>query len=167
MYEIRKRREKLYIFMSVSLAAILSFCFIFGLAKIMKINKTTMVCLFVSYFFSIWFIYYWRLLYRRLLLRSRGIIKDKLLFIGTDQITAEILREIEYHDYNVCGVISTDGDVSNNSDGLHAVWAAEDIAGVIRSRNVSLLVTAASKNFPLSLMKQIYKYKFRNIKNGL
>jgi len=164
MYEIQRKYEKLHLFISISLTALLSFCFVFGLAKVIRINKTTMVCSFISYFFSIWFIYYWRLASRRLLLRSRGIIKDRILFIGTDQITAEILREIAYRDYNVCGVISTGGDVPNNSDSLHTVWSSKELPDVIRSRNVSLLITASSKNFPLPLMKQIYKYKFRNIK---
>jgi len=166
MYDVQKKYEKLNLLALSSLTAMLSFCFIFGLAKVLRINKTTMVCLFVFYFVSIWLIYYWRLASRRFLLRSRGLIKDRILFIGTDQITPEILNQIKHRDYNVLGVISTNSNNTSNNNyyGLDVVGADKDLSDIIKSKNVCVLITALNKNLPLSLMKQIYKYKFRGVR---
>ncbi len=163
MYDIR-RGEKLRTLVSMLTISFLSFCFMFSLAKVLRINQTTMVYIFVFFIACALLLYYWRLICRRVLLILRKFIKEKVLFIGTDSITKEILDEMKHRDYKVVGLLTDDGSgLGKNKSGLRVVGTWKDLHRIISARKVNIIVTALDINLPLSIMKGIYKCRFSGI----
>lgn len=164
MYEVQRKYDKLSIFAWILLTSLLSFCFIFGLAKVLRINKVSMIYAFVFFVASAFVLYYWRLAFRVILIKTRHLIKQRVLFVGSDPITSGILSHMKHRDYKVVGLTTEDAsDNCRQAADLEVVGTAENLSELIVTYNVNTLITALSQSLPLSVMKQIYKCKFRGV----
>ncbi|MBE0534406.1 MAG: sugar transferase [Phycisphaerae bacterium] len=159
VYEIR-RKERLRTFASLMVLSFLSFCFMFGLANVVRINQTTVAYMAVFFTISALSLYLWRLACARVLLNSRFLIKPKVLFIGRDVITGEILDEIKRRDYRILGLITDPAEDERTADGLRIVDTQSQLARAVHHHKPDILVTAINIQLPLNILKTIYRCKF-------
>ncbi len=163
VYEI-KRREKLRTFVSMLVVSVLAFCFMFSMAKVLQINQTSMVYIFMLFNIAVFLLYFWRSMCRKLLLTSQRFIKQKVLFVGADPITQEILDEIKHRDYKIVGLLSDDDSNSNeNPKGLKVIGLYKQLRRIIRERKVNVIVIAMNVNLSLGVSKELYKERFSGI----
>ena len=164
MYDTR-RHGKLRTFVSMLTVSFLSFCILFGLAKVVRINQTTMVYIFVFFIASALLLYYWRLICRRVLLISRKLIKQKILFVGSDSITKEILQAVKSRDYNVLGLLTeSDSKLPDKRGKLRSIGSWNDLQRIVHKKKPAIIITALNVNLPLPVVKSIYRYKLRGLK---
>jgi len=163
MYQIRERYERLHIFMSVSLVSFVSFLIVFSSAKVLRINQITMMCTFAFFITSNFLLYLWRRVIIKIFLNFEYFIKN-ILFIDSDRLTEDILNEIKSTDYRVMGVISSgDLNIAKFRDYLDNGCGPEGPGPSADSQKIQIIVTALNKSLPLDIMKELYKYKSKDV----
>lgn len=164
MYELKKNQNKIMIILVISFVAIMSFCVVFGFAKVLQLNKTTVIYTGFFYALSIGPLYYWRTIFRRVMVRSRKFIKNKIYFVGTDLITEEILKHMKRKDYTVLGLITVNRDDScNNNLRLNVAGNCRQLNELSETNNANVIVTAMNQYLSLSTVKEIYKLKLSGV----
>ena len=159
VYQIRKR-EKLRTFTLLLIISVLSTGLMFAFAKVMGINQTTFVYVFLFYILCLFFFNTWRLIYRTVLLSTRKFVKQKVLFIGNDLTTEEIVREMKRCDYKLIGILLPDtSGVPKKVDGLRVVGSFDDLSRIVHSKKVGVIVTSLNFNLTLPQVKNLYRYK--------
>lgn len=163
MYE-KERHGRLDIFVSSLSSAFVAFAFMFAMAKVFRPNKITIIVTFAFFVISAFLIYYWRVIFRRVLLRSRKRMKKRALFMGVDSITDEIVGNMRHHDYKVLGIVDVDESCGKkHHTDLKTVGTLENLSELIHTYGADILVTALEQDLPLSVVKQIYEFKFQGI----
>ena len=159
-----KRSERVDIFISSVSSALVAFGFMFAMAKVLGTNRVTMIYTFAFFAAASVLLHYWRKFFRRLLLRSRRRTKKRVLFIGKDCLTSEILEEISRRDYKVIGTVDIDQPTHQDQPNpLKTVGALANLTNTVEEHNPNVLVTALDAELPLWAVKQIYKYTFLGI----
>ena len=162
-YAIRKR-EKLRTLVSLSIISFLSFCLLFSLAKVIRINQTTMIYIFAFFVISPSALYLWRSVCRKVLLLSRKFIKERVLFIGTDVITEDLLDVMKSHDYKVLGLLTEyESQSLDKPRNLRHLGLWNMLQSIVDKRKVDSIVTAENIYLPLEIMKAIYRNKMRGV----
>lgn len=163
MYAIRQRKERLYAFTTMAVTSFVSFLATFALAKVLRINQSTMVALFAFYLICVFFLYFWRRIFGKFFVESAYFIK-KVLFIGRGFLTETILNDMPKAEYEPIGFADTEIPESGSLEkNLKFVGITEDLGHLIDSQAIKVVVTALGKSLPLAVMKDIYKYKFKGI----
>jgi len=162
MYEVRKRYEKTYIFALLSTVSIITFFIMFSLAKVMRINQTTMVHIAIFFILSIFLLYFWRVIFTKILRHSEYFNK-RVLFIGTDTLTQAIINESKDTDYKIQGFIADSANVSKDKCELNILGNFNDLENIINSHKIQVLVTACSTCLSADIIKEVYGYKSRGI----
>jgi exopolysaccharide biosynthesis polyprenyl glycosylphosphotransferase len=163
MYEMRERYERLHIFTSVSSVSLISFLILFSLAKLLRINQTTMVYLAGFYFLATFFLYFWRRLFIWMFLRS-GYFARRVLFVGKDSLTPEIADLLKDSDYQIYGLLACGQTGPENPYSDISIHKAEgDLDAIIKREDINVLIVAIEGRLPLDIMKKVYAYKFRGI----
>lgn len=164
MYDMKKR-ETLKVFTSLLSASFLSFCVVFGLAKVLRANRTTMIYALIYFFIISFLLLLWRLICRRIFIVSRHYIKQKVLFVSSDPITGEILSEIKHCDYKVLGILAEEkSDNIKSERGLTVLGSWNDLLETTCAKKPDIVVVAMDVNLPLSVIKNMYKARFNGIR---
>lgn len=163
MYEIGERHEKVEMLTSMLVVAFVSLGVMFALARLLRINKTTMIYLFAFFLLSVFPLFLWRRVFGRVFLSSEYFAR-RTLFVGTDSLTKEILGEMERSDYRAEGLLCNDqSDIASYEGRLAIVTTAENPGSLIRERGIRALVVALSSQLGLPLIKDMYRYKFEGL----
>lgn len=159
IYDI-KRQEKLRTFTTLATVTALSFGAMFALAKVLRINRTTIIYVLVFFVISLCLLYAWRSICRRVLLATRHLIKQKILFIGIGRTTVDIIAKMKYRDYNLVGCLVENGiDRQDKIKGPRIIGSFDDLKDVFEAKPVDVIVTASDIDLPLTVVKSLYKYK--------
>lgn len=160
MYAIREMTGRLRLLTSLVVVGFTSFLIVFALAKVLRINRTTMVYLGVFCVLCPFVLYAWRRLFLRAFLGSEYLTK-KVIFIGSDSLTQVILREMENSDYIPVGLLG-DAEAGKQGEGNHleSLGALENVQALIRKKNVKTLVLALMSHPGVEVAKEIHKCKF-------
>ncbi|MDD5454554.1 MAG: sugar transferase [Candidatus Ratteibacteria bacterium] len=163
MYETKEKRGKLQLVISLFSVASLSFFIMLALAKILRMNKTSILYLLVFFVFSVIILYLWRQIFINAFLTS-DYFKKRLFFIGSDTLTQQILSEITSSDYEVVGIMGREGsDIGTYEKGLKIVSTGKNLGHLIQSKNIKTLVLSLDIQLPLPIIKKIYEYRFKGI----
>ncbi len=163
MYEMRERYEKLHILTSLASVSCISFLVMFALAKLIRINQTTMVYIFAFFFITTYFLYYWRRIFIKVFLSSRYFIKH-VLFVGRDFLTDEIRKLMEHSDYKVVGFINSGSSGKVEDAGkLKVIDPDSDLDDFIKTQKIRTLIVTTDKKHSLKTLKKVYAYKFRGL----
>ncbi len=160
MYDIKERYEKLQTLASISIVALTSFLIMFALAKLLRINKTTMIYMFAFFILSIYPLFFWRRVFLRTFLSSEYFVK-RVLFIGNDSLTKETLEEMKNSDYKAVGLLGNNTGSYKND--LEIIGISGNLGKLIRDRKIKTLVLGLNSRLALPVIKEIYKYKFEGL----
>ncbi|HEC91470.1 MAG TPA: exopolysaccharide biosynthesis polyprenyl glycosylphosphotransferase [Candidatus Atribacteria bacterium] len=149
MYEIRRRQGKLYIFTSFLLVSFICFLVMFSLAKILRINQTTMVVIFLFFISSAFFLFFWRWIFMKIFLGS-GFFKKNVLFVGKDSLIGEILKIAPSSDYKIFIEDPPPLDVKK-------------IDNLIASSQIDIIVTPFEEKLSQEFIRTLYNHKLKGI----
>ncbi len=154
MYELRERYERLHIFTSVSSVSLVSFLIMFASAKLLRLNQSTVIYLFVFFILATFFLYFWRRLFIWMFLSSLYFNKN-VIFIGKDSLTDEISKILKNSDYKIMGVL--------DSYQQSIFGADENLEERLKKQNITTLIISMGGRLPLEIMKKVYSCKFHGI----
>ena len=141
----------------------LAFWMMFGLAKILRINQTTMVAVLFYYIAVAAGMSGWRLAARRVFLRRRAQFKSRVLLLGHDSVTAELIQSMRFHDFKIVGLLSLPGQDGSPPEGLSLLGSLDSLPSILQSDSIDLVLTSIDANLPLPTMKLLYRSRYNGI----
>ncbi len=162
LYDIAVK-ERLRTVLWVASVCFLGFWIMFGLAKILHINQTTMVAILIYTTVVAVGMSIWRLAARRVFLRRRGRIKSRVLLLGHDPVTSELMASMRYHDFKIVGLLSLPGQEGSSPEGVTVLGPLDRLPTILQSDSIDLVLTSLDANLPLPMMKLLYRSRY----NGL
>jgi exopolysaccharide biosynthesis polyprenyl glycosylphosphotransferase len=136
----------------------------FALAKILKINQTTMVYLLIYHAILAVLLSVWRIMARGVLLRTRHRIKSRVLFLGWDDITSELILSMRFHDFKIVGMLLLSENPPGNPPPLENLGAVDQLQDVVDREMVDVIVTPILADLPLQVLKKIYHCRYQGIR---
>lgn len=162
LYDIAVKERLRTVLWAISVC-FLAFWMMFGLAKILHINQTTMVAILIYYTGVAAGMSVWRLAARRVFLRRRGRIKSRVLLLGHDPVTPELMASMRFHDFKIVGLLSLPGQNGAPPEGLTLLGSLDRLPSILQSDSIDLILTSIDSNLPLPTMKLLYRSRY----NGL
>jgi exopolysaccharide biosynthesis polyprenyl glycosylphosphotransferase len=156
-------KERLRTVLWIVSACFLAFWMMFGLAKLLRINQTTMVAVLFYYMALAVGMSYWRLAARRVFLRRRARIKSRVLLLGYDSVTAELIQSMRFHDFKIVGLLSLPGQYGSMPEGLTLLGSLDRLPSILQSESIDLILTSIDANLPLPTMKLLYRSRYKGV----
>jgi exopolysaccharide biosynthesis polyprenyl glycosylphosphotransferase len=162
LYDIAVK-ERLRTVLWVVSTCFLAFWIMFGLAKLLHINQTTMLAVLFYYTALAAGMSVWRLAARRVFLRRRAHIKSRVLLLGHDSVTVELIQSMRFHDFKIVGLLSLPGQNGSAPEGVTLLGSLDRLPSILQSDSIDLALTSLDANLPLPTMKLLYQSRY----NGL
>ncbi len=162
LYDIAAK-ERIRTILWIVSACFLAFWIMFGLAKLLRINQTTMVAVLFYYMASAGGMSLWRLAARRVFLRRRARIKSRVLLLGYDSVTAELIQSMRFHDFKIVGMLSLPEQTGSVPEGLTPLGSLDRLPSILQFDSIDLILTAIDANLPLATMKLLYRSRYQGV----
>ena len=166
LYDMDKMGEKSgrpAIVARLVLTGFFSMLLTFTFSKILIINKTTAAYLFLCYSACIAVLYGWRVFFRKVFLKS-GHFSKRVLFVGRDELTGEILEGIKGSGYIVAGSLSGNGEGGKFCDpGSRILGTIEELDTLADNRRMDVVVFSRNTKILSGTLKNIQKYRQNGI----
>jgi len=162
LYDIAVK-ERLRTVLWVVSTCFLAFWIMFGLAKLLHINQTTMVAVLFYYTALAAGMSVWRLAARRVFLRRRAHIKSRVLLLGHDSVTVELIQSMRFHDFKIVGLLSLPGQNGSAPEGVTLLGSLDRLPSILQSDSIDLVLTSLDANLPLPTMKLLYRSRYHGL----
>lgn len=160
LYEFRQYFRKLRTLQSLIISGIVSCSIFLIISRVFDIYIHSLYILFVFFFFAAATLFADRFIFHILVIRKEET-RINTLFVGTDDLTTKILEETKGITYNMVGILSDSASqIGEYKNGLKIISTGKNLANLVVSKKIKVLVLALDKNLPLPLIKKIYRNKF-------
>jgi exopolysaccharide biosynthesis polyprenyl glycosylphosphotransferase len=162
IYEVAGR-ERLRTLLWVGCVCFLSFCVMFALAKLLRINQTTMIAALIYFVILTILMFGWRIAARRLLFRTRHRIRSRVLFLGWDAASAELVQSMRFRDFKILGALSLPDTRDARDDSIPLLGSLEHLEQIMDAESIDLIITSIDAKLPLAVMKHLYRWRYRGV----